>query len=132
MTHTPLPNDLAPYLKSLICHILNWDELEYAGLQFQCGCLYLQYYISKDPAAIDEVLLHPHYWNWWKSEWFDRDYVLAGTLMKCDKLSIKEKRLLYRKWHDARVLADECSPVGSIMSNGYKTMISELIKSEVL
>jgi hypothetical protein len=82
--------------------------------------------------AIDEVLLHRLYWKWWKSEWLDRDYVLAGTLVKCDKLSIEEKRRLYRNWHDARVLTDECSPVGLIMSNGYKKMISELIKSEVL
>lgn len=132
MTHKPMQNDLAPYLKSIICHMLGWDELQYGDFQYQCGCLYLQYYISKDPAAIDEVLQHQLYWNWWKSEWFDRDYVLAGTLMKCDNLSMVEKRMLYQKWHDARVLADECSPVGSIMSNGYKTMISEIIKSEVL
>ena len=132
MIHLFIQDDLAPHLKAQICHLLNWDELQYGEFQFQCGCLYLQYYISKDPVAIDEVLLHRLYWKWWKNEWLDRDYVLAGTLVKCDKLSIEEKRRLYRNWHDARVLADECSPVGLIMSNGYKKMISEIIKSEVL
>jgi hypothetical protein len=131
MIHLFIQNDLAP-LKAQICHLLEWEELQYGEFQFQSGCLYLQYYISKDPVVIDEVLLHRLYWKWWKNEWLDRDYVLAGTLVKCDQLSIEEKRRLYRNWHDARVLADECSPVGLIMSNGYKTMISELIKSEVL
>ena len=132
MIYLFIQDDLATHLKAQICHLLNWDELQYGEFQFSCGCLYLQYYISKDPVAIDEVLLHQLYWKWWKNEWLDRDYVLAGTLLKCDKLSIEEKRRLYRNWHDARVLADECSPVGLIMSNGYKTMISEIIKSEVL
>lgn len=132
MIYLFIQDDLATHLKVQICHLLNWDELQYGEFQFKCGCLYLQYYISKDPVAIDEVLLHQLYWKWWKNEWLDRDYVLAGTLLKCDKLSIEEKRRLYRNWHDARVLADECSPVGSIMSNGYKTMISEIIKTEVL
>lgn len=132
MTHIVLLNYPAAALKSQICYLLNWSDLQYGEFQFQSGCMYLQYYIPKDPVAIDEVLQHPLFWKWWKSEWFDRDHVLAGTLLKCESLSMEEKRLLYRNWHDARVLADELSPVGLIMSNGYKIMIREIIKTEVL
>ena len=132
MTHTPLQYISAAKLKSQICHSLNWSDLQYGEFQYQCGCLYLQYYISKDPVAIDEVLQHPLFWKWWKSEWLDREYVFAGTLLKCCELTIKEKRMLYRNWHDARVLANELSGVGLIMSNGYKIMIREIIKTEVL
>jgi hypothetical protein len=132
MTTILLQNNPAAELKSQVCHWLTWSDLQYGEFQYQCGCLYLQYYISKDPVAIDEVLKHPFFWKWWKSEWLDRDYVLTGTLMKCYELSIEEKRMLYRNWHDARVLANELSPVGLIMSNGYKIMIREIIKSEVL
>jgi hypothetical protein len=112
--------------------MLNWSELQYGELQYQSGCLYLQYYISKDPAAIDEVIQHPLFWKWWNNEWLDRDYVLASTLLKCEGLSMEDKRMLYCSWHDARVLADDLSMVGFIMSNGYKIMIREIIKSEVL
>lgn len=132
MIYIPLQNNPAAGLKSQICHLLAWSDLQYGEFQYQCGCLYLQYYISMDPVAIDEVLEHPLFWKWWNSEWLDRDYVLAGTLLKCCELSVEEKRLLYRTWNDARVLADEHSPVGLIMSNGYKIMISEIIKSEVI
>ena len=132
MTYILLQNNPAAELKSQICDWLDWSELQYGEFQYQCGCLYLQYYISKDPEAIDEVIQHPIFWEWWKSEWLDRDYVITGTLMKCCELSIEEKRMLYLNWHDARVLANELSGVGLIMSNGYKIMISEIIKSEVL
>jgi hypothetical protein len=129
MTYILIQNNPATELKSQICDWLNWSELQYGAFQYQCGCLYLQYYISKDPGAIDEVLQHPIFWKWFKDEWLDRDYVFTGTLMNCCELSIDEKEMLYRNWHDARVLANELSAVGIIMSNGYKLMISEIIKS---
>jgi hypothetical protein len=75
------------------------------------------------------VLQHPVFWKWFKDEWLDRDYVFTGSLMNCCELSIEEKEMLYRNWHDARVLANELSGVGIVMSNGYKLMISEIIKS---
>jgi hypothetical protein len=132
MTDILLQNNPAVEFKSQICDWLNWSELQYGAFQYQCGCLYLQYYISKDPGAIDEVLQHPIFWKWWKDEWLDRDYVFTGTLLKCSELSIDEKEMLYRNWHDARVLANELSGVGIIMSNGYKLMIREIIKSEAI
>ncbi len=132
MTHVQERRQGASLLKSEICRLLEWTELEYAEFQYKTGCQYLQAYIPNDPQGIDELLNHKLFWNWWKNQWHNRDFAfMLDSEKELSDLNIGNKRLIYMHYHDAVILSLEITPNSIILGNAYKSMIGQLIKKEV-
>lgn len=132
MSYPKKRTEEASLMKLSICHLLDWTEVEYGEFQFKSGCSYLQHYIPNDPDGIDELLQHRIFWNWWKNQWHNRDFAfMLDSNNELSQLSIANRRILYRHYHDARMLAAEIAPNAIIIADAYKKMISQVIKEEV-
>lgn len=117
-------------LKQQVCQLLEWDELQYAEHQYNTGLQYLQHYIPRDPAGIDQLAANKIYWNWWKNRWADRDlqFCNPGTPM----LTMKTRLAMYRLLHNPAFLAKEIWPNSIVLASSYAEMIHDVIKEVVL
>lgn len=111
-------------LKQEVCRMLEFDEQQYADMQFKAGCQYLQAYIPNDPTGIDQLLEQPIYWNWWRNHWAMRDEQFCYGHVEC--LGMKLRTDLYHQLHNPNILASEIRPNGVILRLAYAGMIDNV------
>ena len=127
MPHTKNRKLQADQLKERVCYLLNWTPDEYAEYQYKQGCLYLQMYLSKYPAIIDELLQNRIFWAWWRNQWANRD---DAFIHDEQHLHVPNRRLLYRHTHDPEMLILDMYPQTSAFAKSYSKMIGEVAKQE--
>lgn len=120
-------------LKRTVCKWLQWDEMQYATFQYECGLAYLRHYINQDPWGQDMLQRSRLFWNWWKNQWSSRDASFCDqeTEEGVRALGVDNLRRLYLHLHDAAHLASEIYPGRTVLDEGYSLMIRTLIKEEV-
>ena len=121
----------ADRLKATICGLLQWDDLTYAEFQYDMGLFYLRQYIPQDKWGQDLLQRTRLFWNWWKTQWTNRDdaYLsVNGESLQC--ISLENRRRIYRHLHDAGTLASEIYPGRVVLEDTYNEMIASLIKTE--
>ena len=65
----------AAHIKQRVCGLLGCTEGEYADYQYVEGRKWLQSYISRYPAQVDEIIASKAYWAWWRNHWMLREEV---------------------------------------------------------
>lgn len=116
--------------KTSITKLLNWNELQYAELQYNSGLQYLSFYIPDDPQGIDMLERNKLFWNWWKNQWAMRD--LAFLECPIENLHIQKRISLYLELHDPVRLTAEIYPSRTVLDDSYAQMIGEVFKAEKL
>jgi hypothetical protein len=116
--------ELSKSIMNQVCNLLNISPLEYKEFQYKQGCAYLQSYIPKYPAIIDELLQNKIYWAWWRNEWLNRDEVYV---LNVEILNIPNRWLLYKHLHDPHVLIQDIQPNKFVLGDSYATMMQQVI-----
>lgn len=95
--------------------LLHWDELQYGRFMYNQGLQYLRLYTQGDDGMMGCLESNRLFWNWWKMQWRLRDGIYAEDAAKLEQLQLR--LLLYRKLHDAYLLAKEIAPPVDIFGN---------------
>ncbi len=127
ITHTQARKLLAQQVQQRVCYLLNWTDKQYKEFQYKQGCLYLQLYLSKYPAIIDELIDNKIFWAWWRNQWANRDDIYVHNT---EVLHLPKRVGLYQQTHNAETLVLDMYPPASVFAQSYNTMIGEVIKQQ--
>ena len=119
-TNATAHKDAADRLKQQICKLLQWDEMQYAEFQYQNGIAYLMWYLPCDEYAREQLLRSRLYWNWFKNQWNNDDYVF-NTTSGIGLVSINQRLIIYEDLHNPQALAIEVKPNSIVLSSIKKT-----------
>lgn len=130
--HIATRKEKAKQLKAVVIDLLQWDELEYATFQYECGLAYLRHYIPGDNWGQDMLQRSKLFWNWWKNQWTLRDesFCAMDSEVPTSRVGISTENLrrLYLHLHDAAILASDIYPNRVVLEESYSQMIEELNK----
>lgn len=113
-----------------VCRLLEWTELEYCNFQYECGLLYLSIYLNNDQWGVNLIHRCRAFWTWWKNHWVIRDktffvYMEDPEVDGCFVLATRQH--FYRLLHDAKELARDIHPNGTVLQDTYAEMMGQII-----
>ena len=119
-------------LKSRLCVLLGWDDLQYGMFQFETGLKFLSIYLNKDDFFINQIVRNKLFWAWWRNHWVLRDEAfLLENEIELNRIHRENILKIYKHTHDPEILTTEIHPSGTMLGITYKAMIGEVIKEEV-
>jgi hypothetical protein len=121
------PIKKAEALKMAVMNNLDWTEFEYAEFQYIQGLEYLDAYLKGIIGPLETLLKSRIFWNWWKNHWSQRE---ASFIITHD-LRLDQRRDIYKRMHDGRMLATEFHPHREILEESYADMFHTIVKQEV-
>ena len=114
----------ADRLKSRVCKLLQWDDMQYAEYQYKTGIAYLHWYLPCDDYGRNELERSKLFWNWFKMQWGEHDYAfLEQEGIKNISPSICFG--MYAHLHCPRAMAKEIKP-NSVVLAEIKAKVSDI------
>lgn len=113
----------AKYLTQ-VCQLLTYTELEYTSLVCEQGWKWL---VLNDAAWLFEE--EKAFWDWWKTQWNNRDRVYLEDIGNA-YLSKEKLRSLYLKRNDASQLM-HIFPQSCTIQESYKKFTTKVVRKGV-
>ena len=95
--------------------LLNCSIEKLCEIQYQYGIAYLHWYLPCDPRARRTLEGSKLFWNWYKFQWEQMDLALIEDVCFQDE-SIKQRRIFYQEFHNARAMCEEVKPNTVVLS----------------
>jgi hypothetical protein len=94
-----------------ICDLLQWSMADYNFFIYQTGVAFLAAYFNNDADNIGKIETRKEFWNWWRSEWHQRNEAYRDEIDgREDSIPLERRIQFYKSCHMVELLVCEIAP----------------------